>query len=164
MSDIVQQTIQDYYDELNIAGAFSTNGVLTHRTIHSDNNTGEREPRDSGPFVETAIVEQEWNKIDSKRRSVGDTLNHCSFERGVFICRIYVEAGLGNKDTRAQQVVSDKIKKNFVQLNLPTENNFFIRFGEATPRDPFQTRRQKGGQKLWWQLNLFIAYSYSETY
>lgn len=161
MSDIVQSTIISYFDTQNAAFKYNSESIPV---IHTDNNAGEKEEGGIGPFIKTSIIEQSWNKINTSRHTVSDSLNHCSMETGQFILQIHAQGGYGDRDLRIQQKVADLIKRDFVQLDLDTSNNSFIRFGVSTSRPPFFIDRAKKGERQWWQLNLFINYSYSESY
>jgi hypothetical protein len=168
MSAVVTQAIIDYFDARNEAEKYGTVASPCVPVIHMNTNGGEKEENGTGPFIKTRVIENEWNKIDDVRKVVDGVDEHTSFEYGVLVFEIHVQKGLGDKDALAHEIVADKLKKDFVKLELPTSNNRYIHFGEALPKPVITVNKLSGPKsskvKKWNRLDLFINYYYSEDY
>jgi len=164
MSFIVTDTIINHYNTRNAALAYYTSKIPTTHTNLNESNLFE--DCGAGPYIKTFILEQQRDKIDDTRKTVGVTSTDSTQEFGVLLFQIFVVVNFGNRDSMADEQIADSLTEEFIGGYLATANNDFIDFGEALPRQPViidrqSTNRGRQGKTFQWQRrDLFINYTY----
>lgn len=164
MSFIVTDTIINHYNTRNAALAYYTSKIPTTHT--NLNETNLFEDAGVGPYVKTFILEQQRDKLNDTRKTVGVTSTDITQESGALLFQIFVVVNFGNRDTMADEQIADALTQEFIGGYLATANNDFINFGEALPRQPILIDRLgankgRGGKSFQWQRrDLFINYTY----